>query len=129
VRCCPEAWIRDFSSTRPRRIGRRLEVEADDVADLRAKLRIAVENLNVSTRWGCRSQERRIRGDFGEADRHPETLTATATAAHTACIALIEDLAPDATAADVTQGWLRATLRGVFRDWLRSHPEDREPYA
>jgi uncharacterized protein len=40
-------------------------------------------------------------------------LIATATAIDTAWIVLLEDVAPDGTTTDVTQGWLRASLRDV----------------
>jgi predicted acyl esterase len=40
-------------------------------------------------------------------------LIASATAADTAWIATLQDVAPDGTATDVTAGWLRASLRGV----------------
>jgi hypothetical protein len=38
----------------------RVEIQTDDIADLRFQLRV-VENLNVSTRCGCRPQSRQIR--------------------------------------------------------------------
>jgi predicted acyl esterase len=40
-------------------------------------------------------------------------LTAAGTATDTAWILLLQDIAPDGTATDVTQGWLRAALREV----------------
>ncbi len=40
-------------------------------------------------------------------------LTATATAADTAWIVMVRDLAPDGSASPVTAGWLRASLRKV----------------
>jgi putative CocE/NonD family hydrolase len=46
-------------------------------------------------------------------------LDAIATAADTAWIATLQDIAPDGTAVDVTCGWLRATLRPVDEDASR----------
>jgi uncharacterized protein len=43
-------------------------------------------------------------------------LSATATAADTAWIVVLRDVAPDDTTTDVTGGWLRASLREVDED-------------
>jgi uncharacterized protein len=40
-------------------------------------------------------------------------LSATSTAADTGWIVLLQDVAPDGSTSDVTQGWLRASLRAV----------------
>jgi len=40
-------------------------------------------------------------------------LDAAATAPDTAWIAIVQDIGPDGTAAEVTQGWLQASLRAV----------------
>ncbi|MEV6391221.1 CocE/NonD family hydrolase [Nocardia xishanensis] len=45
---------------------------------------------------------------------HPELqLTATSSATDTAWILLLQDVGPDGTAVDITQGWLRAGMRQV----------------
>lgn len=51
-----------------------------------------------------------VAGDL-EAELH-----ASATAADTAWIVTLQDVAPDDTAVDVTAGWLRASLRGTDPD-------------
>ncbi|WP_435593490.1 CocE/NonD family hydrolase [Nocardia sp. bgisy118] len=48
---------------------------------------------------------------------HPELrLTATSSQADTGWILLLQDIGPDGTSIDITQGWLRASMRHVDED-------------
>ena len=51
--------------------------------------------------------------DFDMVGHLELELTASATAADTAWIAIVQDVAPDGSAHNVTQGWLRASLREI----------------
>ncbi|WP_306307074.1 CocE/NonD family hydrolase C-terminal non-catalytic domain-containing protein [Nocardia abscessus] len=52
---------------------------------------------------------------------HPELrLTATSSATDTAWILLLQDVGPDGKATDITQGWLRASMRHVDEDASRT---------
>lgn len=70
---------------------------------------LSYESTSTGLRWSTPPLE----GDLDMVGFLELQLTASATADDTAWIVLLQDVAPDGTATDVTQGWLRASLREV----------------